>query len=65
MDYQTQPAVIVLTTGLYPDVGTIEAALASLTQDTRCIAIPASNADQQAWDAILDAILRAEKVVTT
>lgn len=66
MSDETQPSVIVLTASLYPDVGTMEEALASLTltQGMRRIAIPTSNADEQAWDAILDAILKAEKVVT-
>lgn len=57
---------IILNTGLYPDTATVEAALRSapLAGAARRVALPPSGAPDREWDAVLDELLKAEKVIT-
>lgn len=66
MSGEGKRATVVLAAGLYPDAHTIEAALAAQRGDwpARRIDMPLVVDGEQEWDAILDLILKAEKVVT-
>ena len=57
--------LVVLTTGLHPDVETLEKALQPLAvgRNVRWIALAPTQMDEAQWDEVLGAILSAARVV--
>lgn len=66
MNAGNRSGTIILRAGLYPDAETVAAATEAppLAQAVRRIDLPPPGAHDDAWDAILADILKAEKIVT-
>ncbi len=59
--------IAVLEAGLFPDAGTLDAALARLEEDHAVVRLEAvrQGMDEEDWDRLLEAILASDLVVTT
>lgn len=58
--------ILVLSSGLFPDVATMEAALGELASGNQIsrLDLSAEKMDDAAWDAVVSAITSADRVVT-
>jgi len=59
--------ILTLNTGLFPDGGTVEAAISEMGADheLHSLDLPGDKADEAAWDAALTEILAADMIITT
>ena len=66
MNAEDNRRVVVLRTGLFPDCGTVDAALETIGAGTpiKRIDLEPARMDQAQWDLIVEELLAASRVIT-